>query len=451
MKTSIFFILFVSGIATGCSRFLDLKPDQKMAIPHTLEHAELLLNDYSTMNMGFPNLGEIAADDYYLRTEDWNTLPEVDEKMTYNWSVDILTMTTQWQNAYKTVYTANQALDILKGIESPVDMLKYNKVLGAAHFFRAFAFHQLASVFTMPYNSATADVEMGIPIRLDPSLDYRSDRGTLKETYAQIVSDYRRAIAHLPSVEMRKGIPNRAASYAGLARVYLDIQDYEQAYNYADSCLQEYNVLLQYNDVEAEREFPFDRFNDEVLFPATMMFSYGLDRFYARVDPHLYQMYDQYDRRRQLYFQHNEFDLNTYGFRGSYDNTSASPFVGLTTSEMYLVRAEAAVRLGTINEALKSLNELLKSRIDQDFFSPIIESEPETLLALILAERRKELVFRGQRWSDLKRLNQDERFKKTLIRQIDSEVYKLEPNSFKYAHLIPDLAITEAGMLQNKR
>ncbi|WP_410528150.1 hypothetical protein [Sphingobacterium sp. IITKGP-BTPF85] len=61
------------------------------------------------------------------------------------------------------------------------------------------------------------------------------------------------------------------------------------------------------------------------------------------------------------------------------------------------------------------------------------------------------MVFRGRRWSDLRRLNLDDRFKKTLKRSIDGQNYILEPNSLKYAHLIPDLVISESGIIQNKR
>ena len=117
----------------------------------------------------------------------------------------------------------------------------------------------------------------------------------------------------------------------------------------------------------------------------------------------------------------------------------------------YLIRAESAARAGEVNQALSDINMLLKNRIDPNYFTPVVENDPDKLLRIILAERRKELIFRGQRWSDLKRLNQDERFKKTLVRVIDGEEYRLEPNSLKYAHLIPDLVISESGMTQNKR
>lgn len=451
MKFTTLYILLILLFATSCSEFLDLKPDQKMAVPKTLEHCELLLNDYGTMNTGYPTLGEIAADDYYLNTADWKSLSNFDEQRTYNWSLEFMTFNTHWQNPYKTVYLSNQILSILSQLDHNNDKVKYEKTLGAAHFFRAFAFHQVASVFTMPYQMTTAQSEMGIPLRLNPDLDYKSTRANLADTYAQIIMDYRHAIRYLPMVETLKGRPSKAAAYAGLARIYLDMQDYDKAYNYADSCLQLKAELLNYKDLKASASLPIARFNAEVLFSATSIFSNTLGQSFARIDRDLYESYSEHDYRKVVYFKQNTSEVGTYAFKGSYDNSVTTPFVGLTTSEVYLIRAESAVRTNKISQALSDLNTLLENRIDPTFFVEVAENDPDRLLRTILKERRKELIFRGRRWSDLRRLNLDERFRKTLIRTIDGKIYSLEPNSLKYAQLIPDLAISESGMTQNKR
>ncbi|AIM37556.1 hypothetical protein KO02_13310 [Sphingobacterium sp. ML3W] len=438
-------------ISSSCSGFLDLKPDQKMVVPNSLEHCELLLGDYTAMNTGYPTLGEVANDDYFLNSSNWSAISEYEDQQSYIWAVDMVLLNNQWQNPYKVVYLSNQILDVVSKLDQTQDVHKYNKVVGAAHFFRAFAFHQVATTFTMPYRENTAAQEMGIPLRLNPDMDYKSVRANLKESFVQIISDYKVAIAHLPKTETLKGRPHKAAAYAGLARVYLDMQDYKQAYGYADSCLQLQKALLNYKELNQDAGFPIDRFNKEVLFPAIGVYTPLLSHYLARIDTNLYEEYSEYDYRKNIFFQPNANDVDNYGFKGSYDNSDAQPFVGLTTSEVYLIRAEAAVRTGKVAQALFDINTLLKNRIDAAFFNPITEIDPGKLLRIVLEERRKELIFRGQRWSDLKRLNQDDHFKKTLVRVIDGKEYRLEPNSLKYAHLIPDLVISESGMPQNKR
>src|SRR5690606_30895101 len=110
------------------------------------------------------------------------------------------------------------------------------------------------------------------------------------------------------------------------------------------------------------------------------------------------------DLRKTLYFQKNGDD--SYSFKGSYDG-SAAFFIGLATDELYLIRAECSARSGNVADAMKDLNHLLEMRIKKDVFVPLLASNSESALDIILLERKKELLFRGTRWSDLRRLNND--------------------------------------------
>ncbi|WP_231576799.1 RagB/SusD family nutrient uptake outer membrane protein [Sphingobacterium sp. IITKGP-BTPF85] len=138
-------------------------------------------------------------------------------------------------------------------------------------------------------------------------------------------------------------------------------------------------------------------------------------------------------------------------FKGSYDNSFGSPFIGLTTPELYFIRAECAVRRNDLEIAISDMNKLLERRWVKGAYVQVDERDPNRLLSLILKERRKELVFRGLRWTDLKRLNLDPKFRTTLKRNLDGKLYQLEPNSFSYGILLPLDAINIGGLIQNKR
>ena len=75
----------------------------------------------------------------------------------------------------------------------------------------------------------------------------------------------------------------------------------------------------------------------------------------------------------------------------------------------------------------------------------------EEALALVLTERRKELLFRGLRWTDLKRYNLESSSAETLVRKIDQQEYKLDPNDLRYVFLIPSYVMTAAKFEQNPR
>lgn len=441
----------VAIVSVSCDSFLEVKPDAKMVVPTSLEDCALLLNDYTTMNCSYPSLGEVSADDYFLPLENWQAISITDEKNAYIWSDDMPVLNNQWQGAYKVVFTANQVLNVVSSINTDSDSDLYNRVKGAAYFYRAFAFHQLLSTYSLG-NKETASSTLGIPLKLSPDLGEKTRRATIVESYKQIEQDYLSAAKYLPSFNPTKGQPAKAAAYAGLARMYLEQQAYDKALVYADSSLQVKSNLLDYNTLNVWAGAPIPEFNVEVLFSASSIFTMALIQGNARVDSMLYDSYESIDLRKQVYFNPNyELPTVTYDIKGTYDRTQAGTFVGLTVSEVLLINAESAARLGQYDRATEAINLLRKSRIIKNKYIDITITDGSMLLAFILSERRKELVFRGLRWSDLKRLNQEKATERTLYRKFGNQMYSLSPNSLRYALLIPQDVISESGIEQNKR
>ncbi|MFD2902517.1 RagB/SusD family nutrient uptake outer membrane protein [Sphingobacterium anhuiense] len=451
MKNYIRILVYAILIITiSCDDFLDSKPNQKMAVPKTLEHADLLLNDYSTLNSVYPTFGEIASDDYFISTANWSGLSDMDEKLTYNWSDPDIANSKQWQASYRAIYQVNQVLEVLKDIERNKQLSLYDRIKGGACFYRAFALHQLAVVFAPVYVPSNVNA-LGLPLRLSPDIDFKSVRSTLKETYDQIITDYQIAVRLLPEQEILLGRPAKISAYAGLARVYLDMSDYERAYAYADSALNMNNSIIDFNTINVGLSIPFKRFNSEVIFSASTPSAGPLGIAFCRVDTNLYQAYGAHDLRKTAFFRIGSGTPNYYSFKGSYDGSTSGIFVGLTVPELLLIRAEAAVRTNRAAQALADYNKLLKNRISNTFYTPSLENDPTKLLTLILEQRRLELIFRGRRWADLKRLNKEPRFAKQLVRVLDGKTYSLEPNSHKYAIKIPQIVIEQTGITQNIR
>lgn len=441
-------VVFLHG---SCKEYLDYKPNIKMAIPKTLEDAELLLNNYSDMNTGYPNQREISSDDYFLTYNNWLAMTEIDHRNLYCWNNEPLTDVMPWQGSYKVVYIANQVIDLLGKLDPDVDAVKWKQLKGSAHFFRAFAFHQLLSTYTVAYNKDLAVSELGIPIRDNPNIDESVPRSSQAASYNQVLSDLKVSAHSLPKVAGGKGMPNKAAAFAALARVCLDMENYEQAYRYADSAINEGVLLVDYNDLDQNADLPFSRFGKDVIFPATASFSETFGEYYCMVDTVLYGSYHADDLRKKLFFKNSPSDPAYMTFKGSYNNSFGSPFIGLTTAELYLIRAECAVRRNDLEIAITDMNTLLERRWVKGTYVPVYERDPHKLLSLILKERRKELVFRGLRWTDLKRLNLDPKFKTTLKRNLNGKLYQLEPNSLSYGILLPLDAINFGGLTQNKR
>lgn len=443
-------LLICLQVFYACDKFLDKKQDIKMVVPKTIADITHLLNDYGTMNMGYPIWGELGIDDYYIGKDVWESSME-DYRNAYLWADKPYTDVAQWQRPYKAVYYANQAIEILNKVDANQDPINFNRNLGTAHFFRAFAFQLLAEVHCSAYQASTSSAELGIPLRLSPGVDDKSNRATLQETYEQILKDFKRAAQYLPVVESVRGRPSKAAAYAALARAYLNMGDFTNAYSYADSCLQLRPELMDYNELKASDELPIEQFNREVLFPCLSAPAGPMQGMNAIIAKDLYESYAVDDLRKLVFFKPNPNLAGTYNFKGSYAENTYEMFMGITTSEIYLVKAEAAVRINKVPEALTALNTLLKTRYDKNAPVAIVETNADALLRIVLNERRKELVLRGRRWSDLKRLNLDARFQKTLTRQLGADSYKLEPNDPRYAFRLSEPLVRVGGIPQNKR
>jgi starch-binding outer membrane protein, SusD/RagB family len=234
-----------------------------------------------------------------------------------------------------------------------------------------------------------------------------------------------------------------------LARVCLAARNYSDALQFADKSLQLHKALINYNTIPNSATSYFPRFNQETLFYVQMI-NYGIVVSNSRmiVDSNFYKSYDTSDLRRSLFFKTN---VNKLRFYGNYTSQGIF-FGGLATDEVYLTRAECNARKGNLQAAKDDLNELLKMRWKNNgTFVPFETADQLELLDKVLLERRKQLCFRGIRWMDLKRLNMEVRYAKTLHRQIKGEAFVLPPNSPLYVLPIPPGVILLSGMEQNPR
>ena len=275
-----------------------------------------------------------------------------------------------------------------------------------------------------------------------------SVRATTEQTYQQIITDLLQAVTLLPVTPTIKSRPGKPAAYGLLARVYMDLQEYAKAGAYADSCLQLYNRLMDYNTLDAAADAPIARFNDEVIFEAVSTNITPLSPAVCRIDTTLYNSYHINDLRKEVYFINTGYTSFKGDYRGR-GSDNGNVFAGIVTDEMYLVSAESYARAGNTAKAMEMLNGLLVKRWRTGTFVPLTAVDTNDALHKILTERRKELLFRGARWADLRRLKDDPQFSVTPVRVLDGQTFELLPNSPRYALQLPLSVIEMANMPQN--
>ncbi len=448
-------LLFILIIFSSCTKnvfdsdWLDAKRDKNLLVPTTLKDMRDLLNN--TLSLGYDYKGKAALlmDDYYLSYSSWVSSYEV-VKNSYIWEYDGTEGGTQgdteWNGSYEQVFYSNVILEGLEKI-TPDNTTReeWKDVKGGALYFRAKAFYNLVQLYAPAYDESTADTDLGIHVRLTADVNASITRQSVAETYERIIADMKEAIPLLRESPSHKVEASKAAAYGMLARIYLSMRKYDLALEYANLCLGFSDVILDFNTLNSNASYPLPAYNDEVIIQHVNKEIYLA---FINIDNTLYDSYSDSDLRLSIFFR-NYGSLGIL-FRGNHTG-SFYHFAGITTGEMYLIKAECLARNGNTSEAMSTLNALLVKRYEEKSFISLTASDANEALTTILWERRKELLFRGLRWSDLKRLNKEPEFAVTISRNLDGQIYTLPPNDLRYVLPIPNYVIQDTGIPQNPR
>ncbi|WP_236979715.1 RagB/SusD family nutrient uptake outer membrane protein [Membranihabitans maritimus] len=437
MKKYILLLLLTILMTTGCKDYLDVKPEKNLVVPRSLEDLARLTDNILILNYWYPALGLWASDELLTDDAGWAGLSSTVEKNTYIWDYSKgLETISEWTASYENVFYANVILEELNRLEVPSANKQdlYNKVRGRALFFRAQAFFNLTSLFTLPYEQSNSDRQLGIVLKRSSNIDKQPPRASLQNTYNQIIKDLQDAISLLPEEETLPNRPDKNAVHGLLSRIYLQIGEYESALTHISKINEVPLELMDYNLLDSTESYTIPFPNSEILFQARATNYSFRGNNLVYVNPQLIELYEKDDLRKSIFFTKNEYE--EYNFRGSYLG-GRNIFGGISLNEIYLTRSECLIRIGEVEEGLSFLNQLLEYRYKKGTFQPITGLSQEEALNRVLEERRKELVFRHNRWLDLRRLNRDEDSETTISRSLNGKTYQLLPHSNGYVFPIP--------------
>ncbi|SFH33323.1 RagB/SusD family nutrient uptake outer membrane protein [Pedobacter insulae] len=444
MKNTYIILIIATVLLCSCKKFLDEKSNSKLATPETLEDNQALLDRNFVLGLNTVS-GQISAEDVYVSEADFNNMSQEAEKRIYTWQPDHVSLTegNDWENTFRRINIFNTVLFNLENYQIP----NSDNVKGQALVFRASAYLEAAQLWCLAYNKRSASSALGLPLRLDPDMNVPSVRSTLKQTYEQIISDLQAASNLLPATQISVIRPSKVTALGFLSRVYLYMGEYEKALQYGNEALSIYSQLLDYNVLNGSATYPIIAMNKEILLPTSMAYSAFLGSNQAKIAPDFYNSYENNDLRKELYFRKNA--QGEILFRGNYTGSSTRS-TALATDEVYLSVAESYAETNDLTMAMQTLNQLLIKRWRSGFFVPFTATTKEETLQIIKRERRKELLFRGIRWADLKRYNRDGA-NLHLTRVLNGITYQLPPNDLRYAIAIPEDIIKMTGMPQNRR
>ncbi|PRD54701.1 RagB/SusD family nutrient uptake outer membrane protein [Sphingobacterium gobiense] len=434
----------------ACSRgFLEIKPQRTQVIVETLQDVESLLDNASVLNRtDYYRL--ISDGDFYYTDSKIMSIPEVQRNL-YLWNaiIDPTERTNSaWDMPYQQIMYANVAMETLtKMSDHGGNRLQWDVLLGRALFFRAWAHYNLLQDFAEGYDEST-DSQLGVPIIKNSNYPRQITRSFLKEVYDFTVDDLNRAKDLLPLRSDRTTRPSQQAVHALLSRIYLNQGAYGLALEHAEKALHIQDTLLDYNELPFTAVLPFSVFNYNTH-PEIIFFTSSTSSFVAvqgiQVNDDLTNSYGDGDLRKKAFLNSDNLYIGTYSGASSYN------FTGLANDELYLTKAESLVRMDRLEEAKEVMSTLLMKRFINNDITVDIPRDKDELLRWILRERQKELVGRGIRWSDLKRLNRDGNTQSDLVRNYQGERYELPTNSSRYVFALPLSEIEISGLEQNMR
>lgn len=456
----------------SCDNFLDIKP-KDIFIPRTLEHYEGMLNNRNVILHSDMYI-DLLTDDAYLPEVDlatWQGPAKYNLYTSQNLAAQKIykfdpkpfseaDLDYSWSETHNRLFYFNTVIDNVLDAEEGTEEQR-RSVWAEAKLQRAVDHFHLVNLYAEHYDPQTAATTPGIPIVTLADISAKFSRSTVQQTYDHIIQDIEDALPYLPDKPvLTKYRASHPAGLAMMAKVYFTMGDYETALTWVDKALAEQSELVDMNEHSVPAGFifgptgphvpttpvgwtdlPDGKVSPESILNRTFLRPFGLGQDVCP-SPELQDLFDQANDLRWYFWYADSWPpfsptttfVTVHGvrihLRGEYFNNC------LTTPEMYLIRAECYARDNQGAKALADVNELRRHRLRPEGFTELtvddFGGDAERILRFVLEERRRELAFTGNRHIDLKRLNKEPRFAKTVTHTVEGRAYTLEPNSRFY-------------------
>lgn len=465
MKKIFITIIFAAVALSGCKKYLDIRP-KGYSIPEFYDDYFKLLNDGALYNVSaaYPNfltddVQSGVAGDVNL-SSDYSNYAPYKLKM-YDFQHGALYNDGEsdsfYEPAYGNIFVYNTVINnvekVLDGTEAKRKQLK-----AEAQINRAFEYFNLVNAYAVHYDPATAATDLGVPLVLTENINAKYTRNTVAEVYELIKRDLEEALPNLALTAPHKYRPTKGVGYAFLSKLNLYMGNYAEALKNAEEALKLNGDLIDYRTYTTKTGTTWGRVIDNaaVAFPklkdnkenilarsSAASSSNIFTEVYASEDLLATYKLDlpngAVDKRFSLFFLEDEanFGSKVISFKGRVLWGAYVEFnTGFSTPELYLIAAECEARVGSKDNALKYLDKLRNARIVGNV--PLVAATNDDALKIALDERRREMPYSGTtRLVDLKRLNKDPRFAKTVTHKTETATFTLAPNDLRYVLPIP--------------
>lgn len=481
-----FLLIACVCIASGCDDFLDLKPKGK-DVASKFEHYDGLLNNTLLHTHSYNRVTESGGtvsssdpmwqymSDEFLTVGTENNNLSLSQYKAFKWEDNMFLdddHPVDWGGCYQKIYTYNV---ICNGVMDSPDGSAEEKlaVLSEARVRRAHQYMMLAQCFGKPYNDATADTDLCVPIVLEASTGNTSfQRATVRQVWNFIITEMEEACPNLKDRSTNRLRLFKVGGYMFLGKAYMEIGDYEKAlgaFQKAETAMQNTNVSFGLTDYNTEmpkwkQNFMWsyglalpslwDEGNPESVHGFQLLLSNAglFGRACVFIKPEYMALFSEGDTRRD-FFQNSAFMSPTPYPGGNYRlNCKSTVYFGATMPDFYLLYAECLARSGNESKARELLTELRENRIAAEHAAiPASVNSRDALIRFIVEEHLREYMGTGIRWFNMRRLWHDPLFqdlKQNYTHSDGTNTYTLTENRLAY-RVPPSILLFEPGWTDN--
>lgn len=352
--------------------------------------------------------------------------------------IDFLTQTSRtgefndfWKLQYKGINQCNTVLDRVPGID--MDAALKDRILGEAHFLRAFYYFQLTQVFG----------DVPLYTKLTPPSELKIPKTPKQEIYQVILDDCDKAALSLPLSydKSQAGRATKGAALALAAKTQLYTDNYAGVLNYINEikALGIYSLMPDYQDNfrkntqnNAESVWEIQHTNLELGVGNSLNQMWASKKIpngygFCEVTPEYVSEFEPGDPRKKFTVASNNEDYFGYVYKNSFSSTKFSPrkylqadstvtqkadgdinVTNVRYAEVLLWEAEALAELGRVQEAQVPLEQVrararAQSNDPENTLPEVKTTDKTEMINAIRHERSVELGFEMHRFFDLVR------------------------------------------------
>ncbi len=143
----------------------------------------------------------------------------------------------------------------------------------------------------------------------------------------------------------------------------------------------------------------------------------------------------------------SRWKVRTVGASTYYNSNLSGRFNrgGMTTVEVYLIKAECLARTGHVSDAMAVLNTVRKSRILPEDYVDLTATTEQEAINYIRTTKDNALILTLMPFADARRYNLETDYARTLSKAENGTNYSLAPDSYMWVMPFPAGAVNNSG------